>query len=44
VSDEGIGISEENQSKLFQPYFRVKNDENLKFNPSGNGLGLSICK
>jgi len=28
VSDCGIGISEENLSKLFQPFFRVKNEEN----------------
>lgn len=38
VEDNGIGISEENQRKLFQPFVQI--------NPNGigNGLGLAICK
>jgi signal transduction histidine kinase len=44
LTDQGIGISKENQKQLFQPFFRVRNEENKSFNPNGNGLGLSICK
>lgn len=36
VSDEGVGISQENQARLFQPYERV-GDRSLA---SGSGLGL----
>jgi signal transduction histidine kinase len=36
VSDTGIGISEENMSKLFQPLFTTK--------AKGTGLGLAVCK
>jgi signal transduction histidine kinase len=44
VRDFGIGISADNQARLFDPYFRVKDKISLKLNPNGNGLGLSICK
>jgi signal transduction histidine kinase/outer membrane protein assembly factor BamB len=36
ISDDGPGISEEDQKKLFTPYFTRK--------PSGTGLGLVIAK
>ncbi len=40
VEDDGIGISEENQQRLFQPF--------LRFSPTiggdGSGIGLSISK
>jgi PAS domain S-box-containing protein len=35
VSDTGMGISERNLDKIFNPFFTTK--------PSGLGLGLSIC-
>jgi two-component system phosphate regulon sensor histidine kinase PhoR len=38
VQDNGMGISEENQKKIFQPFFRVKRDK------EGTGVGLSIVK
>lgn len=41
VSDEGIGISEDDQKKIFQQYFRT---DNAKEMASGTGLGLSITK
>jgi len=36
VSDNGVGISEEAQKKIFQPYFTTKS--------SGTGLGLTMSK
>lgn len=42
VVDTGIGISEENQKKLFTKFFRV--DSTLTREIGGTGLGLSICK
>jgi PAS domain S-box-containing protein len=41
VEDQGIGISPDDQTKLFRPYFRVK-QSNAKV--SGLGLGLTVCK
>ena len=40
VSDEGIGISEEDQEHLFSSFFRGKNAMNIQ----GTGLGLHIVK
>jgi signal transduction histidine kinase len=40
VSDTGMGISAEDQQKLFQKFFRVKNEETQKI--TGTGLGLWI--
>jgi len=42
VTDTGIGISEEDQKKLFTKFFRV--DSTLTREIGGTGLGLSICK
>ena len=36
VSDNGKGISEEMQDKVFQPHFTTRS--------SGMGLGLAMCK
>ena len=41
VKDEGIGIKEEDRSKLFIPFENIEYGSDL--NPSGTGLGLSIC-
>lgn len=41
VKDQGIGISEEDQKKIFQQYFRT---DNAKEMASGTGLGLSITR
>lgn len=41
VLDNGIGISEEDQGKIFQQYFRT---EQSKDAATGTGLGLSISK
>ncbi|HNW89365.1 MAG TPA: ATP-binding protein [Bacteroidales bacterium] len=42
VNDTGIGMSEEDISKLFQDFVRIKNEKTKSI--SGSGLGLSIMK
>ena len=38
VKDNGVGIDEEQQQKIFEPFYTTKNKED------GTGLGLSIVK
>src|SRR5690606_217488 len=40
VKDNGIGIPEEDQVNLFEPFFRANNTGNIP----GTGLGLNIVK
>jgi signal transduction histidine kinase len=40
VQDEGIGIPEEDQKRLFEQFFRASNASNIQ----GTGLGLNIVK
>ena len=42
ISDTGIGLKEEEKAKLFQEFFRAKNE--LTRGISGTGLGLTIVK
>jgi len=42
VSDQGIGISPEQQARLFQTFIQVDGSTRRKY--SGNGVGLAICK
>lgn len=42
VTDQGIGISKENQKKLFQPFYQVEQEATREH--LGTGLGLSVCR
>lgn len=42
VTDTGIGISKENQKKLFEKFYRVKTSETIQ--TTGTGLGLWITR
>jgi two-component system, OmpR family, sensor histidine kinase KdpD len=40
VVDRGAGIPEEEQSRIFEKFYRSKNERNLK----GTGMGLAIAR
>lgn len=42
IADNGLGISEEEQDKIFEKFYRV--DKSRPMNFSGSGLGLAIVK
>lgn len=42
IRDTGIGIAKEYQEKIFEPFFRIK-DQRMK-KASGNGLGMTIAR
>jgi PAS domain S-box-containing protein len=44
VKDEGIGISEENISPIFERFKQLDKKDNEGFSAAGAGLGLAICK
>ena len=42
VKDSGIGISAEDQQRLFKPFIQIETNINRRY--SGTGLGLTICQ
>jgi len=44
VSDDGPGISKEDQGKIFNKFEQAKNRKLLNLNDQGTGLGLTIVK
>jgi signal transduction histidine kinase/ligand-binding sensor domain-containing protein/DNA-binding response OmpR family regulator len=42
ISDSGVGISKENQPKIFNRFFQV--DDSSKRNYGGSGIGLALVK
>lgn len=40
IRDTGLGISKEDQERVFEPFYRTASAANFK----GHGIGLSICK
>ena len=42
MSDNGVGISDEDSKKVFETFYRADPSRNL--NIPGNGLGLAIAK
>jgi signal transduction histidine kinase len=44
VTDEGLGLNNEDRRNLFQPHFRSSCPTNRAANSQSNGIGLSICR
>ncbi|RLC31314.1 MAG: two-component sensor histidine kinase [Deltaproteobacteria bacterium] len=44
VKDSGIGIAPEDQSHIFNRFFRCDSSRSLDTSRSGAGLGLSLCR
>ena len=42
VIDKGVGMSEEEVQRIFDPFFSSPNQKDK--NPTGIGMGLTICK
>lgn len=44
ISDNGVGIADDDRQKIFQPFVRLAQSVRQSVRQSGTGLGLAICK
>jgi signal transduction histidine kinase len=44
VQDSGVGIREEDQKRIFEPFYRVPQRESEPRRPTGSGIGLALVK
>jgi signal transduction histidine kinase len=44
VTDNGIGMNEEDRKNLFKPYFKTTDRTSKQLNKNSYGLGLCICQ
>ena len=44
VTDNGIGMNEEDRKNLFKPYFKTTDKTSKQLNKNSYGLGLCICQ
>ena len=44
VSDEGIGMKEDEVKRVFDGFLDKRSPLSKSLNPYGNGIGLSFCK
>ena len=44
VTDEGLGVSEEDREHLFKVFFKTKDETSKRMNQGSHGLGLNICQ
>jgi two-component system sensor histidine kinase RstB len=44
VTDDGVGMNEEDRKNLFKPYFKATDTASRQLNKHSYGLGLSICQ
>jgi signal transduction histidine kinase len=42
IEDHGVGLSDEDQVRVFEPFYQVEKSVNRKY--GGTGLGLTICR
>ena len=44
VTDEGLGISDEDLPYLFKPFFKTRNQRSREQNGESHGIGLNFSK
>ena len=44
IKDQGIGMTPNELERVFEPFWKSSNLVSKGLNPTGNGVGLHICK